>query len=95
MPLGKIEPLKRTPDEQLVWDQVSTLVYPDDKRLLKRLPRYDFRIWLAAVDPKTALLLDNYDSDFYEMLRYQNRKRWYHEVIDSVWRALYGRKAAH
>lgn len=90
MPLGKIKPLERTPEEQRVWDFVSKLVYPDHKDVLKRLPRHHFRVWLAAVDPKAALLLDNHDPEFYEIERYQNRKRWYHEIVDAIWRRRHG-----
>jgi hypothetical protein len=94
MPLGKITPLERTPEEQRVWDRVSKLKYPEDKATLKRLPRHDFRVWLAAVDPLAALLLDNYDREFYDMLRYQNRKGWLTEAVDAVWRMIYARKVS-
>lgn len=95
MPLGKIRPLERTPEEQRVWDKVSKFKYPDDKETLKRLPRQEFRTWLAAVDPLTALLLDNYDQAFYDMLRYQNRKGLVRECFDAVWRLIYARKSSH
>lgn len=94
MPLGKIKPLERTPEEQRVWEKVSKLKYPDDKEILKRLPRQEFRTWLAAVDPLAALLLDNYDQEFYDMLRYQNRKGWIAEAADAVWRLFYDRKTS-
>lgn len=95
MPLGKIVPLERTPEEQRVWEKVSKLKYPDDKETLKHLPRQEFRTWLAAVDPLAALLLDNYDQEFYDILRYQNKKGWYTEAWDALWRLIYGRKTSH
>jgi len=90
VPLGRIVPLERTPEEQRVWDFVSTLEYPRDKEIIKRLPRQTFRVWLAAIDPKAVLLLDCYDQEFYQIERYQNRKRWYHEIADAIWRKVNG-----
>lgn len=95
MPLGRIVPLERTPAEQVVWDRVSKLLYPDNLATLQHLPKGEFYVWLAAVDPYAALVLSSNDQCFYDMVFYQRHKHWYHEVKDTIWRLIYGRKNSH
>lgn len=87
MPLGKIMPRELSDHEKYV----ASLAYPQDKAVIEHLSKQDFRIWLIGLNPRDALIL-TCDSDGHSLVHYQQSKRWYHEVKDWFWRAVYGNR---
>jgi hypothetical protein len=89
MPLGEIKPLPLTATELFRLDRLSVLVYPGNFNLLRHLSRKDFLSWIYMQEPRTALILAS-DPVFRETMARQGGKRWYHEVVDYVWRKFHG-----
>lgn len=81
-----IKALDPTERMQTAW--LRDLDWPRDSAVISRLSREDFRAWVYGLDPRDALILSCYESQFAAL---QKRKRnLIYRLIDWAWRVRHG-----